>query len=100
MFECFKLKILSNRLEKPILNENEIKKIIQNNNFTFFVENKIIQIPSNYIHPGGLQCLINNNFTECSTDYNFHSKEAKKLWDEFCVGLAYKKDLEKYIKLY
>ena len=39
------------------------------------------------IHPGGGQFLISraNNDIDCTKDYNYHSKNAKKLWSKYMI---------------
>ena len=36
-------------------------------------------------HPGGSQCIINNNGKDCTIDYNWHSKKGKDLWKKYLV---------------
>ncbi len=36
-------------------------------------------------HPGGKQCILNKIGKDCTIDYNWHSKNGKKLWKEFLV---------------
>jgi len=99
MFEYLTLKILSKKYQKPILSFNQIGEIITKNKYIFFSNNYIFAIPYNstYQHPAGELCFSKNHLKECTTDLNFHSKNAKNDWFKFCVGLATKKDLEKYI---
>lgn len=100
MFECFKLKILSKMYNQPILNQQSIEKIISSHQYIFFINQFIIAIPFNspFYHPAGIIPLQKNHLKNCYNDFNYHSQKAKKEWFQFCVGLAHKKDLEKYIK--
>jgi len=45
-------------------------------------------------HPGGAQCLRFKNGKDCSDDYNFHSKHAKKIWKQFKIDKDGKKETE------
>tara|TARA_B100001093_G_C26567993_1_gene901632 strand:- start:172 stop:411 length:240 start_codon:yes stop_codon:yes gene_type:complete len=42
-------------------------------------------------HPGGNKALLKNIGLDCTIDYNFHSKESKKKWNNFKVGELPKK---------
>ena len=47
-------------------------------------------------HPGGKQAIMNKIlkyddfknlfFDNCLTDYNFHSKNGKKIWEQYLIG--------------
>lgn len=99
-FEYIKIHFLSKKNNLPILSSSNLEHITLTNKYVFFVKNYVIAIPecSKFTHPAGNTCLRLHHLQECSYDYNFHSNKAKNMWNEFCVGLAYKKDLEKYIK--
>jgi cytochrome b involved in lipid metabolism len=37
------------------------------------------------LHPGGKQCLINNNNKDVMYHYKMHSKKAQKLWKKYKI---------------
>lgn len=42
-------------------------------------------------HPGGNNALLKNLGKDCTIDFNFHSKESRKKWDNYKVGELPKK---------
>lgn len=38
------------------------------------------------MHPGGRNSLLMEAGKDCTTDYDFHSKAARKIWGELCIG--------------
>ena len=38
-------------------------------------------------HPGGKNCLIKHLKQDCTLDYNFHSKNGKKEWNKYKIGI-------------
>ena len=58
------------------------------------VANKCIYDVSEFknIHPAGDKCIINKLYKDSSIDYKFHSKKAKKIWDQYKIGYVINKN--------
>jgi len=70
-----------------------------NNKIILYVGKKTYDITEFiYKHPGGHRCLIKKNNTDVTKDYNFHSKNAKKIWEKYLVRDYKEKSI--YIKIY
>ena len=37
-------------------------------------------------HPGGSNSILRYAGTDCTTHYNFHTKEGKKIWEKYRIG--------------
>ena len=66
---------------------NEIKKHNKENDL-WIVANSIVYDATNFIkkHPGGKQAIIKKGGTDCTIDFNFHTKIGKKQWDIYKIG--------------
>jgi len=40
-------------------------------------------------HPGGKNAILRNQGKNCNISYDFHSKQAQKLWKEYCIGILH-----------
>jgi cytochrome b involved in lipid metabolism len=37
-------------------------------------------------HPGGRSSILRHAGCECSEDFDFHSRQAQRLWRDLCIG--------------
>ncbi len=67
--------------------KEEIKKHNNNKSFWLVCNTKVYDITT-FInkHPGGSEILLKKTNIDCSKDYNFHSKNAKKIWKKYLIG--------------
>jgi cytochrome b involved in lipid metabolism len=79
---------------------NEIKKHNTINDCWIYANDNVYDI-TNFIkiHPGGSNCLLKKAGTDCSYDFEFHSKNGKKIWDRYKIGKIKKKYKKKKIYL-
>ena len=82
----------------PYLKHDQILNLI-NNGEKLIIANNIIYNITNYYskHPGG-NCILKKIITidsksssrliveNCDIDYNFHSKQSKKIWKKLAIG--------------
>lgn len=54
---------------------------------TLYVDKKVYKLPKSFldIHPGGKESILKKNGTNCIRDYNFHTQNGKKMWNQFLV---------------
>lgn len=38
-------------------------------------------------HPAGIRSILRHAGEESTEDYDFHSRNARKLWEEHCIGI-------------
>ena len=71
--------------------KKEINDMITINNQCIIIANSNVYNITEYIdsHPGGSNCLWekSRNFTDCSSDFFFHGKSAKKRWEKYKIGV-------------
>jgi len=93
----------------PYLDNEQLVKMI-NNGDKLIIANDIVYKINNYhsLHPGG-NCILKRVLTIdsnnpnriivdlCDRDYNFHSKNSKKIWKNLAVGTIRKKCIWDYI---
>jgi len=79
---------MGNKVVLPKLTEDDVNKMIEKGRIVFYVGKKVIDA-TDYLgeHPAGEGCLRRRLGKDCEEDYEFHSKEGRKLWDKMCVGL-------------
>jgi len=49
---------------------------------------KVYNISNYRGHPGGQRALINSQGINTTKDFDFHSKIARKKWNEYCIGIV------------
>lgn len=65
----------------------KIDDLIKDGKIIIIVKKKVYDITNfKNLHPGGKDCLIKKNGTDCTSDLNFHSKKAKKMLSLFYIG--------------
>ena len=74
-------------ITKQKFTEQDITKMIENERCIIFVKKKVYDI-TDFInkHPGGSNSLLNKVGEDCAVDFNYHSKNGKKLWDKYKIG--------------
>ena len=79
--------IFFSRSNKIYYSKEEIKKHNNNNSLWLVCNTKVYDITS-FInkHPGGSEILLKKATVNCIKDYNFHSKNAKKKWNNYLIG--------------
>jgi len=82
---------MGNKVILPKICIKEIDKMIEEGRIIFFVGNKVIDA-TDFVekHPGGVKSIRNRIRKDCKRDYEFHSKNGKKLWDSMVIGLKIK----------
>jgi len=82
---------MGNKVVLPKICIEEIDKMIKEGRIIFFVGEKVIDA-TNFIneHPGGVKSIKSKIGKDCKIDYEFHSKNGKKLWDSMVIGLKIK----------
>ena len=67
--------------------EEDITKMIQNERCIIFVKKAVYDV-TEFIekHPGGSNALLNKIGEDCTVDFNYHSKNGRKLWDKYKIG--------------
>ena len=77
--------------QKQYFSKNDIIEMITINNQCIIIANSNVYNITEYIdsHPGGSKCLWekSRNFTDCSSDFYFHGKSAKKQWNKYKIGV-------------
>ena len=74
---------------KEYFDREEIKKHHKENDCWIICSEKVYNITDLINkHPGGKNCLLKRGggCIDCLTDYKFHSKNAKKEWEKYCIG--------------
>ena len=84
----------------PFINNKQLKLLIENGKKLLIVNYNIYDVTNYYkIHPGG-KCILKNIIQiknnrliliNSSIDYNFHSKNSKKIWKKILIGTIQKK---------
>ena len=67
------------------------RKLILANNIVYDVEKILLT------HPGGIWSLNNHIGKECNKDYNFHTKNGKKLLNKLIVGRLERRGIYKLL---
>ena len=80
------------------LDSNELLNLVNKGNKLIIANNIVYDITEYYIkHPGG-KCILKNIITidsknksrliveQCDIDFNFHSKNSKKIWAKLAIG--------------
>lgn len=85
-----------------IFSKLELLNLVKDGKKIILVDNKLYDVTLYYkIHPGSSKaikkkCLkIDNNrlvITDCSIDYNFHSKNSHQIWKDLQIGITHKKN--------
>ena len=75
-----------------IISPKEIDIMIKQGKIIILRNNKVYDITNFNFHPGGFNCLQKKNGKDVSYDYNFHSKNAKKIWKKFLIGYIKKEN--------
>ena len=71
----------------PKYTMNDINNMIAAGKIIFVVNGKVVDATDMAKkHPAGERCLLRNNGKECTRDYDFHSSNAMKMWDERVIG--------------
>ena len=72
-------------------NRQDIIDMIDNKNQCIIIANSTVYNVTEYVdkHPGGRRCLIDKSqkLMDCSSDFYFHGKSGKKLWEKYKIGL-------------
>ncbi len=65
----------------------EVKKHNKNNDCWLIANNKVYDVTSFLNkHLIGSHAIIKKAGTDCTIDYNFHSKASKKIWEKYLIG--------------
>lgn len=76
---------------KKYYTREEVAKHNTSYNCWVICNNKVYDITPFIIkHPGPSDLLTNNAGQDCSIHYNFHGKNAKKLWSSLQIGFISK----------
>jgi hypothetical protein len=63
----------------------DVKNMIKENRKILLVKNNIYDV-TNFDHPFNITPYDSKLGNDVSVDYNFHSKESKKVWDKYKIG--------------
>lgn len=65
----------------------EVEKHCKLDDCWLVVKNKVYNV-TDFIknHPIGPESILFNASQDCIEHYNFHSKQAKKIWDKYQIG--------------
>ena len=76
---------------KSYYTEQEVSKHNKENDIWVTYSNKVYDI-TKFIekHPIGSEPLVRKAGTDCTVDYDFHSKAAKQVWKEYKIGYVNK----------
>jgi cytochrome b involved in lipid metabolism len=75
----------------PTFNKKYVDNLIKNGLIIIICGNCVYDFTeylSNHLHPGGNDIIerLHNSGNDCSNDYNFHNKHAKKVWNRYFIG--------------
>ena len=66
---------------------NDVKKHNKIHDCWVIVNNKVYDVTKLIkLHPGGVNAIMKYAGTDCTKHFNFHSKKAKKIWEEYLIG--------------
>ena len=75
----------------PYFSKEDIIDMINNKNQLIIIANSSVYNVTEYVdkHPGGSKCLKykSQKIIDCSSDYYFHGKLGKKLWEKYKIGI-------------
>jgi cytochrome b involved in lipid metabolism len=65
----------------------DISNMRKNNRIILIRKNTVYDV-TNFIkdHPGGKNSIIKNHYKDNQINYNYHSNQAKKLWEKYKIG--------------
>lgn len=76
-----------NKIQKPTYTKQEVAKHIKRESLWITANGRVYDITAFLSsHPGGDKIFLKKAGQNCSTDYLFHSKNAKKMWQKYWIG--------------
>ena len=69
-----------------VIPDNKINSLTKNGRIIIYRDNYIYDVTEFIdIHPGGKTSLLLKNLKDYSSDYKFHSKNAKQTWNNYLI---------------